>query len=400
MCQKKGGQYTFHDGYQACRNDQLTASVLPGMPFSCPETKADKRVDCGNYGSEQACLAYGCCFSALPPGEAGPSCYLPTVPETNTTYEEEHKVMHYLYFVLASASPTHSSADYINRLRAGCARLTKAGKTFALLGDVEWIQSVAPPCKLANQKASKQFSYDSLPHPKSITKYTETIGGDCGNKLPLYHWKRMPFGHFKSLATIWLSKMGVLCDAARQRPNELSVLLDGGLMLTPNAPPPAEAALNLTKEAIPPPITSWKELALLVRDRMAMGWADSAQREDERENGKLQVECYLDDCSSICRPPGNPNFFDKAACNANDARIAAGVFALRGADCDAIEGAFDKALQELASAPCNCYDEEIVLTRMFDKAEWKDMVKPHYRSQDAGEALDVISLRGDGWEDC
>merc|ERR1740115_627127 len=36
-----GGQYTFHDGYQACSEDKLAASVLPGMPFSCPETKRD-----------------------------------------------------------------------------------------------------------------------------------------------------------------------------------------------------------------------------------------------------------------------------------------------------------------------------------------------------------------------
>ena len=76
------------------------------------------------------------------------------------------------------------------------------------------------------------------------------------------------------------------------------------------------------------------------------------------------------------------------------------MLALRGADCDAIEGAYMNAIADIASGPCNCYDEEIVLTRMFDKAELKDMVKPHYRSQDAGGALDVISLRGDGWEDC
>ena len=375
-----GGQYTFHDGYQACSGEKLAASVLPGMPFSCPGTKPDKRVDCGDYGSEQGCLAYGCCFNALPPGEVGPSCYLPTVPKPS--YEEAHEVMYYLYFVLASASPTHSNADYIGRLRAGCARLTKAGKTFAILGDVEWVLSVAPPCKLASQKASKQFSLDSLPNPQSMSKYTESIGGDCGNKLPLFHWVPMPPGRFKTLATIWHSKLGVLCDAARQRPNELSVLLDGGLMTTPNAISSAEIALNLTKAVIFPPMKRLEERVLIKRDQMAMGWVDSAQRENERENGKLQVECYLTDCSSIRRPPEKPNFYEKPACNANDARLAAGVLALRGADCDAIERAYMNAIADIASGPCNCYDEEIILTRMFDEARSKSLIKPHYGDED------------------
>jgi hypothetical protein len=208
------GQYTFHDGYQACKGNELVASVLPGMPFTCPKTKANKRVDCGDYGSEQACLAYGCCFNVLPPGEVGPNCYLPTVPETNT-YEEEHKAMHYLYFVTIPNNAKHSLSEYAARLRAGCARLTKAGKTFALLGDVEWILMVAPPCKLANKKASKQFNFNDLTQPQSIGNFTNGIGGDCGLKGTA----TLPWGQFRTFATIWHSKLGVLCDAARQRPD-------------------------------------------------------------------------------------------------------------------------------------------------------------------------------------
>merc|ERR1740117_910441 len=120
--------------------------------------------------------------------------------------------MFYLYFVLFPGNAKHSMSEYAAHLRNGCARLTKAGKTFAILGDVEWVQSVALPCKLASQKASKQFSLDSLPNPQSMSKYTESIGGDCGNKLPLFHWVPMPPGRFKTLATIWHSKLGVLCD--------------------------------------------------------------------------------------------------------------------------------------------------------------------------------------------
>ena len=177
------------------------------MPFSCPETKADKRVDCGDHGSEQACLAYGCCYSSLPLGDMGPYCYLPTVPEP--TYEEEHKAMFYLYFVLLPGNAKHSGSEYAAWLQAGCARLTKAGKTFALLGDVEWIQSVAPTCKLANKKASKQFSFDALPKPRAIANLTAKIGGDCSLKGTA----SVPWGQFRTFATI--GTVSLVCFATR-----------------------------------------------------------------------------------------------------------------------------------------------------------------------------------------
>ena len=126
-----------------------------------------------------------------------------------------------------------------------------------------------------------------------------------------------------------------------------------------------------------------EETVLLARDQMAMGWVDSAERgRMSVRRGTLQVECYLTDCSPIRRPPQKPNFYEKPACNANDARLAAGVLALRGADCDAIEGAYMNAIADIASGPCNCYDEEIILTRMFDEARSKSLVKPHYRDED------------------
>ena len=382
-----GGQYTFHDGYQACSGEKLAASVLPGMPFSCPGTKPDKRVDCGDYGSEQGCLAYGCCFNALPPGEVGPSCYLPTVPEPS--YEEAHEVMYYLYFVLSAGAEHHSVDDYIGRLRNGCARLTKAGKTFALLGDVEWILSVVPPCRLAIKEASMQFSMDSLPNPQSMSKYTESIGGDCANKGS----KPLPFGTFKTLAAIWHSKLGVLCDAARQRPNELSVLLDGGLMYSPNTPPTtAEGAVNrsLTKTEMAPTAPmeysehtehTMRGIAvtigmLIPRDRMSVGWVDTTQRESASQNGKLQTEFYFENGQSV--DVGQRSLFGKPACDANRASVAAGALALRGSDCSAIEGAYMEAIKEIASGSCNCYDEEIVLTRMLDKPPWKNLMNPHF----------------------
>ena len=384
-----GGQYTFHDGYQACSEDKLAASVLPGMPFSCPETKPDKRVDCGDYGSEQACLAYGCCFNALPPGgEVGPSCYLPTAPEPS--YEEKHITMFYLYFVLVPGNAKHSMSEYAAHLRNGCARLTKAGKTFAILGDVEWVQSVALPCKLASQKASKQFTFDALPNPQSMSKYTERIGSDC----PLKGRIPIPLGQLRAFGAIWHSKLGVLCDAARQRPDELSVLLDGGLMSTSIAAhhrggqtTAVGVALNrnLSRSIMSQPPAPHMEqtiqevdalMALAAGEKMALGWVDTDQRERERDNGKLQVEFDFED-GHPWRIPGQC-LFNKPECCANDARVAAGALALQGGDCSAIEGAYMEALTEVASGACNCYDEEIVLTRMLDKAPWKSLMQPHF----------------------
>ena len=390
-----GGQYTFHDGYQACSGEKLAASVLPGMPFSCPGTKPDKRVDCGDYGSEQGCLAYGCCFNALPPGEVGPSCYLPTVPEP--TYEEAHKAMFYIYFVLLPGNAKHSGSEYAAWLQAGCARLTKAGKTFALLGDVEWIQSVAPTCKLANKKASKQFSFDALPKPRAIANLTAKIGGDCSLKGTA----SVPWGQFRTFATIWHSKLGVLCDAARQRPDELSVLLDGGLMYTPIAEPHTGRQTTAAEEVLHRSISRAEELAglgelptpltehtirgvdaqmvLSSRAKMALGWVDTDQRERERENGKLQLELYFEDGRSVVAPAGRGHcLFNRPECCANDQRVAAGAMALRGVDCDAVEGAYMEALTEIAFGACTCYDEEIVLTRMLNQAPWKSLTMAHF----------------------
>jgi hypothetical protein len=236
-----------------------------------------------------------------------------------------------------------------------------------------------------------QFSMDSLPNPQSMSKYTESIGGDCGNKLPLFHWVPMPPGRFKTLATIWHSKLGVLCDAARQRPNELSVLLDGGLMYSPNpSPTTAEGALNrsLTKTEMAPgtPMehsahsehsmrgVDVTEAMLFPRDRMGLRWVDTAQGESTSQSGKLQTEFYYENGQAV--PIGKP--FGKPACTANAARVAAGALALLGADCSAIEGAYMEAMTEIASGPCNCYDEEIVLTRMLDKPPWKNLMNPHF----------------------
>ena len=61
------------------------------------------------------------------------------------------------------------------------------------------------------------------------------------------------------------------------------------------------------------------------------------------------------------------------------------MLALRGADCGAIEGAswgaYMEALTEIASGPCNCYDEEVVLTHMLETAPWKNLMNPHMRRE-------------------
>jgi len=228
----------------------------------------------------------------------------------------------------------------------------QGGEDVCTPSDVEWIQSVAPTCKLANKKASKQFSFDALPNPRPIANLTARIGGDCALKMG---WT-VPWGQFRTIANIWHSKLGVLCDAARQRPDELSVLLDGGLMYTPIAEPhtgrqttAAEEALhrNLSRaeELMTPgqPPTPLMELTirgvdaqmvLSSRAKMALGWVDTDQRERERENGKLQLELYFEDGRSVVAPAGRGHcLFNRPECCANDQRVAAGAMALRGVDC-------------------------------------------------------------------
>jgi hypothetical protein len=209
-------------------------------------------------------------------------------------------------------------------------------------------------------------------------KYTRQIGWDCIRKLHI----PVPSGTFRTLATIWHSKLGVLCDAARQRPNELSVLLDGGLMTSGDTPvTAAEGDLNrsFTKaEMVPKSHIQHFRALMQARDRMSIGWVDTAQRESESQKGKLQTEFYFESGEALHFGGAGKPAFGKPACNANNARVAAGVLALRGADCGAIEGAYMEAMAEIASGPCNCYDEEIVLTRMLDKAPWNDLMNPHF----------------------
>ena len=116
------------------------------------------------------------------------------------------------------------------------------------------------------------------------------------------------------------------------------------------------------------------EAMLFPRDRMGLRWVDTAQGESTSQSGKLQTEFYYENGQAV--PIGKP--FGKPACTANAARVAAGALALLGADCSAIEGAYMEAMTEIASGPCNCYDEEIVLTRMLDKPPWKNLMNPHF----------------------
>ena len=122
---------------------------------------------------------------------------------------------------------------------------------------------------------------------------------------------------------------------------------------------------------------------------MSVGWVDTTQRERESQNGKLQTEFYYENGQSVHL--NQRSFFGKQACNANNERVAAGVLALRGADCGAIEGAYMEAMTEIASGPSNCYDEEIVLTRMLDKTPWNDVMNPHFGPSGPGTTKLPIS---------
>ena len=148
-------------------------------------------------------------------------------------------------------------------------------------------------------------------------------------------------GRFKALATIWHSKLGVLCDAARQRPTELSVLLDGGLMGSPTNPlistplTTAEGALDrsLTQTVAVPFYAEYagnRSLAkmempplspdLIMRDRMSLGWVETTQRESASQRGKLQTEFYFEDGQLLQAR----YFFGKRTCHQH-ASVAAGV---------------------------------------------------------------------------
>ena len=168
---------------------------------------------------------------------------------------------------------------------------------------------------------------------------------------------RVP-GELRSQNRVWLSKLGVLCDAARAHPNELSVLVDAGLGRSLDDKLSACSGYTLH----------------------AQHWLDADRtHEATHEDGKLQIETYPEEwhrywlevqclwtAGKECRE--RAGYYGTRACQAWP-QTCGQAMAIKGRDCSTVQDAFTHALQAVAAnATCHCFDEEMVFTHMLTTA--------------------------------
>ena len=236
---------------------------------------------------------------------------------------------YYVNFVKLDGNQKHNERFYARGLEATCSQLIAAGKRVALVGQEGWVAANAPSClPAADRTPGGPFGFSALPKPGSVSPYLRLIGADCATK----YGDPQPAGGLRDLATIWLSKLGILCDVARARPHELSVLVDAQLGTQPDL--------------------SWTRR-----------WINSTEMERRHSPGRLQVELYPQ--ARWRWPEGS---FGSANCT-REARVRAPVLAIEGSACDSVQRAYAEALAAVAADErCRCFDEEIVLTRMLGNA--------------------------------
>ena len=138
-------------------------------------------------------------------------------------------------------------------------------------------------------------------------------------------------GTMRKLARIWLSKPPIVCEFAQNHPDDLTIYSDAGIT---NA------------------IWSHVDCAM-----------------DSYRNGTLGIATYTPRGSERGRDFG-PNvwqdgleWFGQYGCTAPV--VWAQVLAIRGRDCPQIMHAFNAALRQEVARGCGCFDEEVVITRMY-----------------------------------
>jgi len=284
-------------------------------------------------------------------------------PDANAAASE---ATYYLYYVVLPNNTKHNASYYAPGLNATCGRLAAAGKRFSIRGDVDWVLANAPACESYDPSRAARFASATLPEPPAYAAPIAEVADEClvdkftgpPDAFPEFVMKPSTPGQLRSQNTIWLSKLGVLCDAAQARPNELSVLVDAGL------------GLHVDE----------KSLECGGKNLHAGHWLDADRSyEAAHEDGKLQIETYpegwhrffmevqcLWTLGKECQE--RAGYFGTRACQTWPA-VCAQAMAIKGRDCATVEHAFAHALQAVAAnKTCRCFDEEIVFTQMLAAA--------------------------------
>jgi len=273
---------------------------------------------------------------------------------------------YYIYFVVLPNNTKHDPSYYGSSLNATCGRLAAARKRFSIRGDVDWVLDHAPSCAGYEPSRASRFASTTLPEPRAYATPIGAIANDClvdkfsgpPDAFPEFVMKPSLPGELRSQNRVWLSKLGVLCDAARAHPDELSVLVDAGLGHVPDDSLAACGGKTLH----------------------AQHWLDADRtHEATHENGKLQIETYPEEwhrfflevqclwtSGNECRE--RAGYYGTRACQTSP-KACGQAMAIKGRDCSTVQDAFTHALQAVAAnTTCHCFDEEMVFTHMFTTA--------------------------------
>ena len=217
-----------------------------------------------------------------------------------------------IYFVPVPRNAKHPIGYYAEYMKHLCEKIKRAQyNNVGFVGDMSSIVSLAEPCKSLAHGPNIKFS--SLAYDDVVSPLPEN--GTCILKMGLTPLQR-------AVVKIWLNKVNVLCEAAQEEPDAVTTLID----------------VNVGDGQL-------KDAALRSGAKL--------------EPGKLGVFRYKDKGT-------HGGWFGHPACYGT-VKIWAKFMSIRGRDCPRILAPYKEVLAHASDGGCPCFDEEWLMTRLFEK---------------------------------
>ncbi|CAJ1329293.1 unnamed protein product [Effrenium voratum] len=217
-----------------------------------------------------------------------------------------------IYFVPVPGNSKHPIGYYAQYMKHLCEKIKRAQyNNVGFVGDMSSIVSLAEPCKSLAHGPNIKFS--SLAYDDVVSPLPEN--GTCILKMG---WTPLQ----RAVVKIWLNKVNVLCEAAQEEPDAVTTLID----------------VNVGDGQL-------KDAALRSGAKL--------------EPGKLGVFRYKDKGT-------HGGWFGHPACYGT-VKIWAKFMSIRGRDCPRILAPYKEVLAHASDGGCPCFDEEWLMTRLFEK---------------------------------
>lgn len=262
-------------------------------------------------------------FSLLQHAAAGHAAQPGRRDDGSAAFAGVHVVMYYIRFAENPKKLKH----YAQALERQCSELANVTAPLAdvhvtVIGSLGWIANVSPSCA--------PFLQGGTLLDESSLRYDEEVRGLLPSCSPKFQESgAAPTPEFDRLVRIWLNKLPLLCQAADEHPDALTMLIDANLFV--NKP------------------HIWAEALRIVEDPKSV------------QVGRMGMPHY--------HPPQllHKTWFGQESCM-TPPYLRAKYLAVRGRDCPRLMKEYASALDEVTSSKtCGCFDEETVFARMFAK---------------------------------